>query len=99
MSYCGIFSRLPERSESQRKVSRDLSPQGDSISEMCRFFSVSRSGCYGYVNRMEKPAKDRLLAERIRECQERVKAPMATEEYIFGRRGKVSNTILKRFSE
>ena len=69
MSYCGIFSRLPERSESQRKVSRDLSPQGDSISEMCRFFSVSRSGCYGYVNRMEKPAKDRLLAERIRECQ------------------------------
>ena len=41
-----------------------------SISEMCRFFSVSRSGYYGYVKRMEAPAKDLPLAEKIRECQE-----------------------------
>ena len=42
-----------------------------SINEMCRFFSVSRSGYYGYVTRMVIPAKDLALAEKIRECQER----------------------------
>ena len=36
---------------------------------MCRFFGVSRSGYYGYVNRMEIPAKDLPLAEVIRKCQ------------------------------
>lgn len=36
---------------------------------MCRFFSVSRSGYYGYVSRMENPANDLPLAEKIRECQ------------------------------
>ena len=41
-----------------------------SISEMCRFFSVSRSGYYDYVKRMDIPAKDLPLAEKIRECQE-----------------------------
>lgn len=40
-----------------------------SISEMCRFFGVSRSGYYGYVSRMDIPAKDLPLAEKIRECQ------------------------------
>ena len=40
-----------------------------SISEMCRFFAVSRSGYYDYVKRMDIPAKDLLLAEKIRECQ------------------------------
>ena len=42
-----------------------------SISEMCRFFGVSRSGYYGYVSRMNIPARDLLLAEKIRECQEK----------------------------
>ena len=42
-----------------------------SISEMCRFFSVSRSGYYGYVSRMDIPAKDMPLAEKIRECQDK----------------------------
>ena len=42
-----------------------------SISEMCRFFGVSRSGYYDYVNRMDIPAWDLPLAEKIRECQER----------------------------
>ena len=37
---------------------------------MCRFFNVSRSGYYGYVSRMETPAKDLPLAEKIKECQE-----------------------------
>jgi transposase InsO family protein len=40
-----------------------------SISEMCRFFEVSRSGYYGFVNRMDKPAKDLNLSELIRKCQ------------------------------
>ena len=41
-----------------------------SISEMCRFFEVSRSGYYDYVKRMDIPAWDFPLAEKIRECQE-----------------------------
>ena len=41
------------------------------ISEMCRFFRVSRSGYYDFVNRMDIPAKDLSLAEKIRECQEK----------------------------
>ena len=42
-----------------------------SVSEMCRFFDVSRSGYYGYVSRLETPAKDLPLAEKIKECQEK----------------------------
>ena len=42
-----------------------------SISEMCRFFNVSRSGYYDYVKRMNIPAKDLPLAKKIQECQER----------------------------
>ena len=41
-----------------------------SISEMCRLFSVSRSGYYDYVKRMDTPARDLPLAEKIRECQD-----------------------------
>lgn len=40
-----------------------------SISEMCRFFGVARSGYYSYIKRMDRPAKDLPLAEKIRECQ------------------------------
>ncbi|MBO5733377.1 MAG: IS3 family transposase [Clostridia bacterium] len=42
-----------------------------SISEMCRFFKVSRSGYYGYVSRMDIPATDLPLAQKIQECQEK----------------------------
>ena len=42
-----------------------------SISEMSRFFEVSRSGYYDYVKRMDIPVKDLPLAEKIRECQEK----------------------------
>lgn len=44
-----------------------------SISEMCRFFDVSRSGYYGFVDRMGKPAKDLELSKLIRECQAETK--------------------------
>ena len=42
-----------------------------SISEMCRFFEVSRSGYYDYVKRMDMPAKYLALAEKIEECQDK----------------------------
>ena len=42
-----------------------------SIGEMCRFLSVSRSGYYDFVRRMDIPSKDLPLAEKIRECQEK----------------------------
>ena len=42
-----------------------------SISEMCRFFGVSRSGYYDYVKRIDIPAKDLPLAKKIRECQDK----------------------------
>ena len=38
---------------------------------MCRFFKVSGSGYYDYVKRMDKPAKDLELAEKIGECQDK----------------------------
>ena len=40
-----------------------------SISEMCRFFGVSRSGYYDFVARLEIPDKDLPIAEKIKECQ------------------------------
>ena len=38
---------------------------------MCRFFDVSRSGYYDYVKRMDVPARDLPLAEKIKKCQEK----------------------------
>jgi len=43
------------------------------ISEMCRFFDVSRSGYYDYVKRMEVPDRDLPIAEQIRTCQQKVR--------------------------
>lgn len=40
-----------------------------SISEMCKFFKVSRSGYYAYLNRKDIPDRDLPLAEKIKECQ------------------------------
>ncbi len=42
-----------------------------SISEMCRFFGVSRSGYYDFVKRMDVADKDLPLAEKIKECQDK----------------------------
>ena len=43
-----------------------------SVSEMCRFFQVSRSGYYDFVNRLSKPDRDAPLAKLIAECQRHV---------------------------
>ena len=40
-----------------------------SISAMCRFFGVSRSGYYDFVKRLSRPEPDAELAKRIQECQ------------------------------
>lgn len=40
---------------------------------MCKFFSVSRSGYYAFVKRIDSPDKDMYLATMIAECQERCK--------------------------
>jgi len=42
-----------------------------SVSVMCRFFCVSRSGYYDYVKRLDQPAHDAALAEIIRKQQEK----------------------------
>lgn len=38
-----------------------------SISEMCKFFEVSRSGYYSFVNRIGQPDRDKPMAELIQE--------------------------------
>ena len=40
-----------------------------SISSMCKFFKVSRSGYYAFLKQMDIPDRDLPLAEKIRECQ------------------------------
>ena len=42
-----------------------------SIQVMCKFFSVSRSGYYSFVKRMNQPEKDAALAEMIRQQQDK----------------------------
>ena len=41
------------------------------VSIMCKFFEVSRSGYYEFVNRLGRPERDAGLADKIRECQNR----------------------------
>ncbi|MFQ8998039.1 IS3 family transposase [Allofournierella massiliensis] len=38
---------------------------------MCKFFGVSRSGCYAFVHRLGRPEQDAALAEVIAKQQER----------------------------
>ena len=42
-----------------------------SISVMCRFFGVSRSGYYDFIHRLGRPERDVGLAEEIRQQQKR----------------------------
>ena len=44
-----------------------------SITTMCMFFDVSRSGYYDFVNRMYKPEHDQELANEIAECQQKTR--------------------------
>ena len=41
-----------------------------SISQMCKFFGVSRSGYYAFLKRIDIPDRDLPLADKIREYQE-----------------------------
>jgi putative transposase len=41
------------------------------VSIMCRFFGVSRSGYYDFVKHREIPQRDTALAELVSECQQR----------------------------
>ena len=40
-----------------------------SVSVMCKFFGVSRSGYYEFVKRLDKPESDTDLTDKIKECQ------------------------------
>ena len=40
-----------------------------SVTVMCKFFGVSRSGYYSFLKRMDQPAFDMPLAQMIRQCQ------------------------------
>ena len=42
-----------------------------SVSVMCRFFGVSRSGYYNYVKRRSMSQRDLALANMVAECQQR----------------------------
>ena len=40
------------------------------VQAMCACFGVSRSGYYRYVQRLDKPRKDKYVAEMIRQCHQ-----------------------------
>ena len=42
-----------------------------SVAGMCKFFAVSRSGYYAFVQRLDRPEKDAALAEVIAQQRER----------------------------
>ena len=41
------------------------------VAIMCKFFSVSRSGYYAFVQRLDRPEKDAALAEVMAQQRER----------------------------
>ena len=43
------------------------------IRDMCKFFNVSRSGYYAWVNRLDKEDKDNIVGELIRQCQDKTR--------------------------
>lgn len=67
---------------------------------MCHFFSVSRSGYYSFVKRMSRPKKDAVLAEMIRQQQEKCIHTYGYRriwQWLKGRKGIYHNpkTILR----
>ncbi len=63
-----------------------------SISEMCNSFEVLRSGYYGYVARMDLPAKDLPLAEKKSEnVKTSVVIPTDIVECIYSLKGRAYN--------
>ena len=69
------------------------------ISEICRFFEVSRSGYYGYVSRMDALAKICPLLKKYESVRQRAGTHMDTAECVSGLNAKASTTTLKPFSE
>ena len=58
-------------SEAKSKIRSDLTAQErKSISVMCCFFQVSRSGYYGFVHRLGRPEKGAAIAGIIAEQRE-----------------------------
>lgn len=54
-----------------------------SISEICGFLSVSRSGYYDYVKRMDIEAKDLPLQKRLKNAKKNAIKLMDIAEYII----------------
>ena len=61
-----------------------------SVTEMCRFFKVSRSGYYDYVKRLDRPAHDATLASIIRKQQNK-----CDKTYGYRRMWKWLNNVKK----
>lgn len=55
-----------------------------SVSEMCRFFAISRSGYYDYVGRMGTPAKDLTLAKKTESVKNIAITHTDIAECIYG---------------
>ena len=51
---------------------------------MCKFFGMSRSGCYAFVYRLGRPEKDAALAEAIAQQQNRMNLPLQTGCLLTG---------------
>lgn len=70
-----------------------------SISVMCEFFGVSRSGYYCFVKRMDKPEKHQQAVEKIAECQKKTNKTYGyrrVHEYLLTKGIKLnSKTVLR----
>ena len=67
------------------------------VSEMCRFFHVSRSGYYGYISRMDIPAWDFPLAKKYGDVRSNAARPTDIAEYIYVRKGTVYIVTIKQY--
>lgn len=68
-----------------------------SISEMCRFFDVSRSGYYAFLKRIDIPDRDLPLAEKIKNVSRKATTPMDIAEYIYGSKDKEYTVIQRQY--
>lgn len=64
---------------------------------MCRFFSVSRSEYYAYLQRKDIPDKDLQFAEKIRECQESNHNTYGYRRVIYGRKDRKYTEIPRQY--
>lgn len=54
------------------------------VSIICKFFGVSRSGYYGYVKRKSESPKDAVLARWFQNASRAAERPTGTDASIFG---------------